>query len=134
MMTDHAPGGYAEGVPGKPLVLRTGDEIGSAGQSPEMEICAALETPSVGGGVMRAGRLGAGSEHLAAVRLGVTLVALLVLAAGVLLVLVMGDRTRALIATLAATLVGWTVTLILAKLWAESPTSTINSDDDTSRS
>jgi hypothetical protein len=83
---------------------------------------------------MRAGRLGAGSEHLAAVRLGVTLVALLVLAAGVLLVLVMGDRTRALIATLAATLVGWTVTLILAKLWAESPTSTINSDDDTSRS
>jgi hypothetical protein len=73
-------------------------------------------------------------QYLATLRLGVTIVALLLLAGSMLLVWLIDDRDAALIIALAAILVGWVVTLILAKPSAESPTQIINSDDDSSPS
>ena len=73
-------------------------------------------------------------QYLDAVRLGVTIVALLLLAASMLLVWLMGDRDATRIMALAATLLGWVVTLRLAKPSTESPTSITNTDDDNSPS
>lgn len=73
-------------------------------------------------------------RYLATLRLGVTIVALLLLAGSMLLVWLMDDRDAALIIALAALLVGWVVTLILAKPSAESPTRITSFDDDSSPS
>jgi acyl-CoA synthetase (AMP-forming)/AMP-acid ligase II len=73
-------------------------------------------------------------QYLATLRIGVTIVALLLLAGSMLLVWLIDDRDAALIVTLAATLVGWVVTLILAKPSAQSPTQITNLDDDNSPS
>ena len=73
-------------------------------------------------------------QYLTALRLGVTIVALLLLAGSMFLVWLIDDENIALIITLAAILVGWVVTLILAKPSAESPTQIINFDDDSSPS
>jgi uncharacterized membrane protein YqjE len=83
---------------------------------------------------MRTERFQPNPRHLIALRLGVTIVALSLLAGSVLLVWLIDDRDAALIITLAAILVGWVVTLILAKPSAESPTQITNFDDDNSPS
>jgi hypothetical protein len=86
------------------------------------------------GGGMGTERCRPDFQRLGAVRLAVTIVALLVLAASALLVLLIDDREGVLITTLAATLLGWLVTLILAKASTESSTSIANPDDDRSPS
>jgi hypothetical protein len=67
-------------------------------------------------------------------RLRVTLAALVILAGSTLVVWLTDDGDAALIITLAAILVGWAVTLILAERSAQSPTPIINLDDDNSPS
>lgn len=54
-------------------------------------------------------------RYLSKLRLGVTVVALLILAGSVLLVWLIDDTDAGLIIALAAVIVGWTVTLILAE-------------------
>ncbi|HUW94492.1 MAG TPA: hypothetical protein VMW58_01780 [Anaerolineae bacterium] len=71
-------------------------------------------------------------QYLATLRLGVTIVALLLLAASMLLVWLMDDRDATPIIALAATLLGWVVTLMLAKPSTESPTPITNIEDDSS--
>ena len=100
----------------------------------EAGISVPSETTSAGRGEMQTDRSQPDSQHLAAVRLGVTLVALLVLAGSALLVLLIDDKDGALFTALAATLLGWLVTLILAKPSTESSTSIVNPDDDRSPS
>lgn len=73
-------------------------------------------------------------QYLAAVRLGVTIVVLLLLAGSMLLVWLMDDRNATRIIALVATLLGWVVTLMLPKRSAESPTSITNANDDNSSS
>lgn len=72
--------------------------------------------------------------YLTTLRLGVTVVALLILAGSVLLLWLIDDQDAGLIIALAAILVGWVVALILAKPLPESPTQIINPDDDSSPS
>lgn len=86
------------------------------------------------GGGMETERCQPDFQRLGAVRLAVTIVALLVLAGSALLVLLTDDREGALIITLAATLGGWLVTLVLAKASMGSCTSIVNPDDDRSPS
>jgi hypothetical protein len=86
------------------------------------------------GGEMETERCQPDFQRLGAVRLAVTIVALLVLTGSALLVLLIGDRKGTLITILTATLGGWLVTLILAKASVESPTSIVNPDDDSSPS
>jgi len=83
---------------------------------------------------MRTQRLHRNPRHLTALRLGVTIVSLVLLAGSILLVWLIDDRDAALIITLAAILVGWVLTLILGKPSAESPTHITNFDDDNSPS
>jgi hypothetical protein len=73
-------------------------------------------------------------QHLATLRLGVTIVALLLLAASMVLVWLMDDKNAARIIALVATLLGWVATLMLPKPSTESPTSITNADDDNSPS
>jgi hypothetical protein len=73
-------------------------------------------------------------QYLAALRTGMTIVALLLLAGSMLLVWLMDDRTATRIIALAATLLGWVVTLMLPRPPRESPTSITNTDDDNSPS
>ena len=64
---------------------------------------------------MQIDRFESNARYLAALRLGVTIAALLLLAGSVLLVRLMDDRDAAPVITLASTILGWVVTLILAK-------------------
>lgn len=54
-------------------------------------------------------------QYLDAVRLGVTIVALLLLAGSMLLVWLLDDRNATRIIALVATLLGWVITLMLPK-------------------
>jgi len=81
---------------------------------------------------MQPGRSQRNPQYLATVRIGVTIVALLLLAGSMLLVWLMDDRNATRIIALVATVLGWVVTLMLPKPSTESPTSITNTDDDNS--
>lgn len=83
---------------------------------------------------MQTGRSQRNPQYPATLRLGATIVALLLLAASMLLVWLIDDRNATRIIALVAALLGWVVTLMLAKPSTESPTSITNTDDDNSPS
>lgn len=83
---------------------------------------------------MQTGEVKPSSQHFDRLRLGATIVTLLILAGSMLLVWLIDDRDAGLIITLVAIVVGWVLTLILAPPSPESPTLIINLDDDNSPS
>ncbi len=64
---------------------------------------------------MQTGTFKASRQYFARLRLGVTVTALLILAGSIILIWLVDHREAGLLITLAAVLVGWVVTLILAE-------------------
>ncbi len=64
---------------------------------------------------MQTERFQTNPRYLATLRLGITVVALLILAGSVLMLWLIDDQDAGLIVALAAVIVGWVVTLILAE-------------------